>query len=183
MEQARFNMIEQQIRPWDVLDHSVLQVMSDLPRDAFVFEAQKSLAYADIQLPIGHGESMMHPRVEGRVLQELAIQDNDICLEIGTGSGYLKVVDGTLKDLFDQDRDALLIAMAADGIVPTNPNAIDPEADVYIKFSFGPPGQGGFQLRSEDPAYGATPEPATIILMGSSLMLIAAAARKKFVKK
>jgi hypothetical protein len=58
MEQARFNMIEQQIRPWDVLDHSVLQTMSDLPRDAFVSESQKSLAYADIQLPIGHDEYM-----------------------------------------------------------------------------------------------------------------------------
>lgn len=98
MEKARFNMIEQQIRPWDVLDHSVLQTMSDLPRDAFVSEAQRPLAYADIQLPIGHGESMMHPRVEGRLLQELAIQTDDICLEIGTGSGYVTACMANLAE-------------------------------------------------------------------------------------
>ena len=104
MEQARFNMIEQQIRPWDVLDPSVLQVLSDLPRDAFVSEAQKTLAYADVQLPIGKGETMMHPRVEGRILQELAIQPDDICLEIGTGSGYLTACMANLaKEVFTVD--------------------------------------------------------------------------------
>ncbi len=113
MEQARFNMIEQQIRPWDVLDHSVLQTMSDLPRDAFVAESQRALAYADIQLPLGHGESMMHPRVEGRLLQELAIQDNDICLEIGTGSGYVTACMANLaKEVFSVDihQDFLTVA-------------------------------------------------------------------------
>lgn len=89
MEQARFNMIQQQIRPCEVLDDSVLRVMGELPRDAFVDEQQKILAYADIQVPIGHGESMMHPRIEGRMLQELAIQNTDSCMEIGTGSGYV----------------------------------------------------------------------------------------------
>jgi protein-L-isoaspartate(D-aspartate) O-methyltransferase len=131
MEQARFNMIEQQIRPWDVLDHSVLQVMSDLPRDAFVSEAQRSLAYADIQLPIGHGESMMHPRVEGRVLQELAIQDDDICLEIGTGSGYLTACMANLaKEVFSVEIHEDFIATAKQRLEAQNiSNVILEQAD------------------------------------------------------
>ncbi len=113
MKQARFNMIEQQIRPWDVLDPSVLQTMSDLPRDAFVAEAQRPLAYADIQLPLGHGESMMHPRVEGRLLQELAIQEDDICLEIGTGSGYITACMANLaKEVFSIDIHQDFLTMA-----------------------------------------------------------------------
>ena len=121
MEQARFNMIEQQIRPWDVLDHSVLQTMSDLPRDAFVSESQKPLAYADIQLPIGHGERMMHPRVEGRVLQELALQEDDICLEIGTGSGYLTACLANLcKEVFSIDIHEDFLSNAAERLAAQN---------------------------------------------------------------
>lgn len=89
MEQARFNMIEQQIRPCSVLDDTVLQTMGSIPRDIFVPEALKLLAYADIEVPIGHDESMMFPRVEGRMLQELEINIDDECLEIGTGSGFV----------------------------------------------------------------------------------------------
>ena len=131
MEQARFNMIEQQIRPWDVLDHSVLQVMMDLPRDAFVSEAQQSLAYADIQLPLGHGESMMHPRVEGRILQELAIQDDDICLEIGTGSGYLTACMANLaKEVFTIEIHEDFIATAKQRLATQNiANVILEQAD------------------------------------------------------
>jgi protein-L-isoaspartate(D-aspartate) O-methyltransferase len=89
LEQAHYNMIEQQIRPWDVLDQTVLDVMRRVPRSQFVPVACQSLAYADIQIPLAHGEKMMHPRVEGRMLQELAITINDSCLEIGTGSGFV----------------------------------------------------------------------------------------------
>lgn len=89
LEQARFNMIEQQIRPWDVLDQSVLDIMRRVPRDAFVSSKQVRLAYADIEIPLAHGENMMHPRVEGRMLQELAISIEDRCLEVGTGSGFI----------------------------------------------------------------------------------------------
>ncbi|HIO93495.1 MAG TPA: protein-L-isoaspartate O-methyltransferase [Leucothrix mucor] len=104
MEEARFNMIEQQIRPCDVLDSAVLQTMSDLPRDAFVSDAQKPLAYSDTQLPIAHGESMMHPRIEGRILQELAITNDDSCLEVGTGSGYLTACMANLsQDVYSID--------------------------------------------------------------------------------
>jgi protein-L-isoaspartate(D-aspartate) O-methyltransferase len=89
LEQARFNMIEQQIRPWDVLDQTVLDVMTRVPRDSFVPESQQKFAYADIEIPLGHGEAMMHPRVEGRMLQELSVMVDDTCLEVGTGSGYV----------------------------------------------------------------------------------------------
>lgn len=89
MAQARFNMIEQQIRPCSVLDDTVLQTMSNIPRDLFVPESMVSLAYADIEVPLAHGEAMMFPRIEGRMLQELEIGIDDECLEVGTGSAYV----------------------------------------------------------------------------------------------
>jgi len=87
--QARENMIEQQIRPWDVLDQRVLNALADIPRENFVAEAYRDLAYSDFQLPIGHEQKMLNPNVDGRLLQALAILTTDSVLEIGTGSGYL----------------------------------------------------------------------------------------------
>lgn len=89
LEQARFNMIEQQIRPWDVLDQRVLKVMAETPRDEFVSESERSLAYMDYELPIAHEEVMLSPKVEGRLLQALQVQPEDSVLEIGTGTGFL----------------------------------------------------------------------------------------------
>jgi len=89
LEQAHYNMIEQQIRPWEVLDQTVLDVMRRVPRNKFVPSIQSRLAYADIQIPLDHDEKMMHPRVEGRMIQELAVSIDDSCLEIGTGTGYV----------------------------------------------------------------------------------------------
>lgn len=89
IEQARFNMIEQQVRPWDVLDQRVLDVMGNTPREDFVPEKYRSLAFADINVPLGHDQVMMAPKVEGRLLQALAIKPEDSVLEVGTGSGYL----------------------------------------------------------------------------------------------
>lgn len=89
VEQARFNMIEQQIRPWDVLDTAVLETMKVIPRENFVPSLHRSFAFSDVEVPLGHGEAMMHPRMEGRILQSLSILPADTCLEIGTGSGYL----------------------------------------------------------------------------------------------
>jgi len=86
---AREAMVEQQIRPWDVLDLRVLDVLARLPREAFVNDPDKPLAYADLALPIGHGETMMKPVLEGRTLQALALEPTDEVLEIGTGSGFL----------------------------------------------------------------------------------------------
>lgn len=86
---ARYNMIEQQIRPWEVLDQRVLDVMEQTPREDFVPEANCNLAFADINIPLSYGEVMMEPRVEARMLQALNIQSTDSILEVGTGSGYI----------------------------------------------------------------------------------------------
>jgi len=88
-ERARFNMIEQQIRPAEVLDQDVLDLLYVVRREEFVPEAHRALAFSDIQIPLGDGESMMQPRFEARILQEIAVRPNDKALEIGTGSGYL----------------------------------------------------------------------------------------------
>ena len=88
-ERARFNMVEQQIRPWEVLDRAVLDLMERAPRDAFAPEEYRRLAYADTAVPIGHGEVMLPPRVEGRLLQALEVGPEERVLEIGTGSGFL----------------------------------------------------------------------------------------------
>lgn len=93
IEQARFNMIEQQIRPWEVLDPTVLDLLSVVKREAFVPAAHKDLAFADVEIPLGSkgiaGQTMLAPRIEARLLQELAIKAKDKVLEIGSGSGYM----------------------------------------------------------------------------------------------
>ncbi len=88
-EKARFNMVQQQIRPWEVIDPRVLSVMQSMPRDAFVPDAYKALAYADIEIPLAHGEQMLFPRIEARLMQALDLLPGDRVLEVGTGSGYL----------------------------------------------------------------------------------------------
>ncbi|MEQ1776192.1 MAG: protein-L-isoaspartate O-methyltransferase [Burkholderiales bacterium] len=89
VERTRFNMVEQQIRPWEVLDTKVLDLLYKVRREDYVPDAHKALAFADLEIPIGHGESMLSPKLEARILQELAINSADRILEIGTGSGYL----------------------------------------------------------------------------------------------
>ena len=93
---ARELMVEQQVRPWDVLDMAVLDVVGRLPREAFVPEAHRALAYADLELPLGHGAWMMKPVVEGRMLQALQLRPGDSVLEVGTGSGYTAACLGAL---------------------------------------------------------------------------------------
>ena len=88
-EQARFNMVEQQIRTWDVLDQDVLDLLFVVRREDFVPLAYRALAFADLEIPIGDGERMWTPKMEARVLQELDLKANEAVLEIGTGSGYL----------------------------------------------------------------------------------------------
>jgi protein-L-isoaspartate(D-aspartate) O-methyltransferase len=90
MNQARFNMIEQQIRPWDVLDAQVLELLDRVRREDFVPSAHRALAYADMELPLGAGASavMLAPKVQARLVQDLQLQATDRVLEIGTGSGY-----------------------------------------------------------------------------------------------
>jgi len=88
-EIAKFNMIEQQIRPWEVLDHQVLSTLNLVNREDFVREAYKGLAYADCQIPVGNGVSMLPPTIEGRMLQALLINPEDRVLEVGSGGGYV----------------------------------------------------------------------------------------------
>ena len=89
LEQARTNMVEQQIRTWEVLDQDVLDLLYAVPREEFVPPSCRNLAFVDMEIPIGEGERMWPPKVEARVLQELAPKRSDRVLEVGTGSGYL----------------------------------------------------------------------------------------------
>ena len=89
LEQARFNMIEQQIRPWDVLDSHVLQLLAVVKREDFVPTAHRALAFADMEIPLAGGQCMLAPRVEARLLQDLAVRKHEKVLEIGAGSGYM----------------------------------------------------------------------------------------------
>jgi protein-L-isoaspartate(D-aspartate) O-methyltransferase len=89
IEQARYNMVEQQIRPWDVLDQDILDLLFKVRREDFVPEALRTLAFVDMEIPLGHGQSMWTPKLEARALQELAVRPTDRALEVGTGSGYL----------------------------------------------------------------------------------------------
>lgn len=88
LEQARHNMVEQQIRPWEVLDQDVLDLLYAVPREEFVPARYRNLAFCDMEVPIGEGERMWAPKIEARVLQELAVQRTERVLEVGTGSGY-----------------------------------------------------------------------------------------------
>jgi protein-L-isoaspartate(D-aspartate) O-methyltransferase len=89
VERARFNMVEQQIRPWEVLDPRVLELLLRVRREEFVPERYRALAFADMEIPLGHGETMLAPKVEARMLQELDLRPGDKVLEVGTGSGYM----------------------------------------------------------------------------------------------
>jgi protein-L-isoaspartate(D-aspartate) O-methyltransferase len=88
-ELARFNMIEQQIRPWEVLDQNVLSLLATVRREDFVPHAMRALAFVDTQVPLGDGQCMLEPKVEARLLQELQVQRHEQVLEIGTGSGFM----------------------------------------------------------------------------------------------
>ena len=88
-ETARYNMVEQQVRPWEVLDQAVLDRLAAIPRERFVPDDYLRLAYADTRIPLGEGDVMMPPREEARLLQALALTPRDHLLEVGTGSGYL----------------------------------------------------------------------------------------------
>ncbi|MGB0722383.1 MAG: protein-L-isoaspartate O-methyltransferase family protein [Gammaproteobacteria bacterium] len=89
VDQARYNMIEQQIRPWDVLDADILKLLAETPREDFVPEEYKALAFSDLKIPLNDSAVMMNPNVEGRILQTLEVKPSDKALEIGTGSGFL----------------------------------------------------------------------------------------------
>ncbi len=101
MNEARFNMVEQQIRTWEVLDTGVLDLLTEVPREHFVDPSQLGLAFADLELPIGYGQTMLQPKIEGRILQALNIKKTDQALVIGTGSGYLTALIAKLAKQVD----------------------------------------------------------------------------------
>jgi protein-L-isoaspartate(D-aspartate) O-methyltransferase len=96
MERARFNMVEQQIRTWEVLDQRVLDLLLRVRREEFVPQQYRALAFADMEIPLGHGEKMLSPKMEARMLQELALRPSDRILEVGTGSGYMTALLASL---------------------------------------------------------------------------------------
>lgn len=114
IEIARFNMIEQQVRPWEVLDHHVLSTLQRVNREDFVDPAYRGLAYADCQIPLANGARMLPPTVEGRMLQALLLNTGDTVLVVGCGSGYLGACLGHLATRVKCiDADAELVELAS----------------------------------------------------------------------
>jgi len=117
IEQARFNMIEQQIRPWEVLDPTVLALLSVVKREGFVPATHKDLAFADVEIPVGSkgiaGQTMLAPRIEARMLQELNVKAKDKVLEIGSGSGYMAaLIAGKAEFVYSVEIDPELVDVA-----------------------------------------------------------------------
>jgi protein-L-isoaspartate(D-aspartate) O-methyltransferase len=113
VEQARFNMIEQQIRPWDVLDTSVLTLLSVVRREDFVPAANKGQAFMDLEIPLGHGRHLLAPRVEARLVQDLNLSKNDSVLHIGAANGYVTaLLAHKARRVIGLESDAALAATA-----------------------------------------------------------------------
>ena len=89
LEQSRFNMIEQQIRPWEVLDPTVLELLKEVPREKFVPPQYLGLAFADLEIPTGYGQTMLAPKLQARIVQSLTLKKTDRVLEVGTGTGFM----------------------------------------------------------------------------------------------
>ena len=125
-EKARFNMVEQQIRTWDVLDQQVLDIIASTARDEFVPEDYLGVSYSDTRIPIGHGETMMAPKVEGRILQALRIGPADRGLEVGTGSGFLTMLISQMaKHLITMDVHEEFTHGAAKRLAARNTSNVD----------------------------------------------------------
>lgn len=155
IEQARFNMIEQQIRPWNVLDAAVLDILSVVRREDFVPVAHKALAFADMELPLRNGgeagQCMLAPKVEARMLQDLAVQKHEKVLEIGTGSGYM----------------AALLAQRAQRVISLE---IDPELTTLARANLQKAGISNVEVRQADGAKGLPVEaPFDVIVLSGSV--------------
>ncbi len=149
-ETARFNMIEQQIRTWEVLDPVVLQLLHDVPREFFVTEAYQGLAFADLEIPIGCEQKMLTPKLEARILQALSIQKSDRVLHVGTGTGYLTA----------------LLAKLAQSVVSVE---IHPELSQLAERSLRENHINNVELKVGDGAYGwPTQAPYDVIVFGAS---------------
>ena len=121
-DQARFNMVEQQIRPWEVLDPRVLSLLETIHREDFVPVRYRKLAFADIAVPLDHGQVMMRPKIEARMLQALDLQEDETVLEIGTGSGFITACLASLSkrvvsvEIFEDLHQAALLDLQDKGI-------------------------------------------------------------------
>ena len=151
-ETARFNMIEQQIRTWDVLDPTVLQLLNDVPRENFVPDEYLGLAFADIEIPIGSnvnaGQTMLSPKLEGRILQALNVQKTHHVLHIGTGSGYFTALLASLaKQVISVEIEAEISAQAAKNLAKYNIQnvTLDVTLDVTLEVADGVFGRPGFE--------------------------------------
>lgn len=154
MEQARFNMIEQQIRPWNVLDQDVLDLLSEVRREEFVPAAHQALAFADLEIPLGEGAVMLAPKMEAKLLQELAVQPKDKVLEIGTGSGYM----------------AALLAAKADQVTSVE---ISPAIAKTAKANLAKAGISNVSVEVGDGVHGwAAGAPYDVIVVSGSLPVV-----------
>src|SRR5262245_21653237 len=121
-EAARAQMLGQQLRAWEVLDDRVLRALEETPRERFVPEDYRELAFADTEIPIGHGQSMLAPKIEGRLLQALQLEPIDEVLEVGTGTGFLTAALSRLAgrvasiDIFADFVQAARVNLAADNV-------------------------------------------------------------------
>lgn len=134
---ARRQMIEQQVRAWAVLDAAVLETMGRVPREAFVPPAYRDLAFADMAVPLGHGQHMLTPTLEGRILQALELRADDEVLEVGTGSGYFAACLGELTrsvtslEIFADLADAARTSLARSGASNVRVETVDAFAREY----------------------------------------------------
>ncbi|WP_296492211.1 protein-L-isoaspartate O-methyltransferase [Rhodoferax sp.] len=151
VEQARYYMIEQQIRPWDVSDAAVLELLASVKREDFVPPAQKSLAFVDMAIALPGGQSMLPPRVQARLLQDAAVQATDKVLEIGTGSGFMTA----------------LLAHQAQRVVSLE---INPEIADMARANLQRAGIHNVEVRQADGSKGTPAEaPFDVIMLGGSV--------------
>jgi len=151
VEQARFNMIEQQVRPWDVSDSAVLQLLSDVKREDFVPRSYKAMAFADMAIPLPGQQVMLAPRLQARLLQDAAVQPTDKVLEIGTGSGFTTA----------------LLARQAQRVISLE---INPELADLARANLQRANIHNAEVRCADGALGAAAEaPFDLILLGGSV--------------
>jgi protein-L-isoaspartate(D-aspartate) O-methyltransferase len=152
MEKLRFNMVEQQIRTWDVLDTQVLDLLSKVKREYFVPTASRELAFMDIEIPLGHGALMWLPKLEARALQALRLKPRDRVLEVGSGSGYLTA----------------LLSQLADHVTSVE---IEPELHAFAEKNLASQHIGNVSLVQGDAAQGWPGEYDVIVLTASVPML------------
>jgi protein-L-isoaspartate(D-aspartate) O-methyltransferase len=151
VEQARYYMIEQQIRPWDVSDAAVLELLAQVKREDFVPLAQKSLAFVDMALPLPGGQSMLAPRVQARLLQDAAVKSTDKVLEVGSGSGYMTA----------------LLAHQAQRVISME---INPEIADMARANLQRAGIHNAEVRQADGSLGAAADaPFDVIMLGGSV--------------